>query len=230
VSYALLGSYVLVWLTMVGAGVDPFAPSAMTLLRWGGNLGVLTVQGEWWRLLTATFLHAGIIHLAFNGYFLWVIGRTTEQVFGPLAYALLYFGSGLTASMVSMIWRMDAVSVGASGALFGLFGGFFALTVRRRDVLPPAFVKSVRRNAVSLIGINLLIGLGVKGVDLAAHVGGLLSGFGIGFLLAVLVEGPEEGEAARRRRRLRAVLIVAAIVAASLIAATLVLSNLTSPT
>jgi rhomboid protease GluP len=229
VSYALLGSYVLVWLAMVGAGVDPMTPDARTLLHWGGNLGVLTVRGQWWRLLTSTFLHAGLVHLAFNGYFLWAIGRVTERVFGPLAYGLLYFGSGLVASMVSMIWRMDVVSVGASGALFGIFGGFFALTLRRRDRLPAEFVRSVRRNAVYLIGINLVIGLSVAGVDLAAHVGGLVSGFAIGFLLAVLVEGPVHSEAERRRRHLRAVLIVGSIVAALLIATAYALPRLTLP-
>jgi rhomboid protease GluP len=121
------------------------------------------------------------------------------------------------------------VSVGASGALFGVFGGFLAVTLRRRDQLPAEFVSSVRKNALWLIGINLVIGLSVAGIDLAAHVGGFLAGFGIAFLLAVLVEGPVPTEAERRRRHVRAVLIVTSITAALLVGTGYLATYLTMP-
>lgn len=187
-SWTLLAANVAIWLAMVIAGIDAKSPAATDLLDWGANLGLVTVHGQWWRLLSATFLHGGFVHLAFNAYFLWAIGRVTEQVFGPLAFALIYFGSGLLASTASLLWQPEAVSVGASGALFGVFGAFLGFTLRRREVLPPAFVKSVYRNAVVLIVLNLAIGLGVENVDLAAHLGGLLAGLGIGWLIARLAE------------------------------------------
>ncbi|MFV8752403.1 rhomboid family intramembrane serine protease [Nannocystaceae bacterium ST9] len=201
--WSLLVLNVLVWLAMVVAGVDPIHPNAERLLAWGGNLGLVTIQGQWWRLLSAMFLHAGLLHLGFNGYFLWAVGRVTEQVFGPAAFALIYLGSGLIASTVSLLWQPDVVSVGASGALFGVFGAFLGFTLRRREVLPAAFVKQVYRNAAFLIGINLVIGLGVEGIDLAAHLGGLIAGVGIGWLLAKLAEraprDAEDRQAIRRR-------------------------------
>jgi rhomboid protease GluP len=210
----MLALNVLIWLAMVVMGVDPMHPSAQALLRWGGNAGLLTVQGEWWRLLTAMFLHGGLLHLAFNGYFLWAIGRVTEQVFGATAFVLIYLGSGLIASTISMLWQPAVVSVGASGALFGVFGAFLGFTLRRRDVLPPAFVKQVYRNALILIGLNLVIGLGVEGIDLAAHIGGLVAGVGIGWLLARLAEakGPGRDREAIRRRAIALTTLATAVV------------------
>lgn len=223
--WTLLALNILVWLVMVVAGVDPMEPAARDLLYWGGNLGVLTIEGEWWRMLASMFVHAGLIHLAFNGYFLWAVGRVTEQVFGPLAFTLIYVGSGLIASMVSLLWQPAVVSVGASGALFGVFGGFLGFTLRRRDVLPPAFVKQVYRNALVLIGINLLIGLGVENIDVAAHVGGLVAGVGIGWLLAKLAERRPQSHADRKAIQRRAIglttLITALVIAAGVVAAPL---------
>ena len=201
--WTLLALNILVWLAMVVGGVDAMNPTAEQLFDWGGNRGLVTIHGQWWRLLSAMFLHAGLLHLAFNGYALWAVGRVTEQVFGPVAFALIYFGSGLIASTISVLWQPTVVSVGASGALFGVFGSFLGFTVRRREVLPEAFVKQVSRNALSLIGINLVIGLSVKSIDLAAHVGGLMAGGGIGWLLATLTErtprSREDNRAIRRR-------------------------------
>jgi rhomboid protease GluP len=205
VTYTLIALNAAVWLVMVGLGVDAFEPSAGALLTWGGNLGLLTSDGQWWRLLTATFLHAGLFHLAFNLYFAWVIGRVCEQVFGPTAYALIYFGSGLIASLVSVAWQPAVVSVGASGALFGVFGGFLGFTIRRRGVLQPEFVSSVRRNALILIGINLAIGFAVPGIDVAAHVGGLVAGLGIGYAITKLAERPVHNKQEARAVRVRAI-------------------------
>jgi membrane associated rhomboid family serine protease len=205
VTYVLLGINLAVWLVMVATGVDPWEPAPEALRDWGGNVGMLTAGGQWWRLLTAMFLHAGIFHIGFNLYFLWVIGRICEQIFGKGAYALVYFGSGLISSLVSAAWQPAVVSVGASGALFGVFGAFLGFTFRRRAVLPPEFVKSVRRNALVLIGINVAFSLAVPEIDVAAHVGGLLAGLGLGYMIAALAERPVDSPAAARRVRVRAV-------------------------
>lgn len=223
VTWTVIGLNAAIWLVMVGLGVDAMKPSAEALLNWGGNLGFFTANGEWWRLLTAMFLHAGILHLAFNLYFAWVIGRVTEQVFGPTSYALIYLGSGLFASLISAGWRPESVSVGASGALFGVFGAFLGFTIRRRGMLPPEFVSSVRRNALILIGINLAIGFGVPGIDVAAHVGGLVAGLGIGYAIARLAEKPVRSEQEAKVVRVRAISLTSAATLAILLAGVLAL-------
>jgi rhomboid protease GluP len=216
-TWALIGLNAGVWMAMVGVGVDLSRPTGAALVAWGGNIGV----GEWWRLLTSMFLHAGLLHLAFNLYFLWVIGRICEQIFGPAAYALIYFGSGLIASLVSAAWMPMVVSVGASGALFGVFGGFLGFTVRRRGVLPPEFVKSVRRNALILIGLNVVIGVAVPGIDVAAHLGGLVAGLGIGYAIARLAEKPVRDQREARAVKLRAIGVTAVVTIVVLIAGAL---------
>jgi rhomboid protease GluP len=210
-TWTVIGLNAAIWLVMVGLGVDYYQPDAFTLFVWGGNLGNVTMDGQWWRLLTATFLHAGILHLAFNLYFAWVIGRLCEQIYGAGAYALVYLGSGLFASLVSVAWQPDVVSVGASGALFGVFGAFLGFTIRRRDMLPPEFVTSVRRNALILIGINVAIGLAVPGIDVAAHLGGLAGGLAIGYAIARLAEKPARTREEAKRNKLRAIGVVAGV-------------------
>jgi rhomboid protease GluP len=215
VTYALIGLNALIWIAMVGTGVHAYEPAGKVLLDWGGNLGLLTSDGQWWRLLTAMFLHAGIIHLGFNLYFAWVVGRVCEQIFGSAAFVVVYFGSGLIASLVSSAWQPAVVSVGASGALFGVFGAFLAFTVRRRSMLPPEFVKSVLRNGLILIGVNLAIGIAVPGIDVVAHIGGLAAGFGIGYLIAALAEKPVK--TAREAKLVRVRAIAAASLATALV-------------
>lgn len=215
VTYAVIGLNALIWIVMVGAGVHGFEPAGTVLLDWGGNLGILTGSGQWWRLLTATFLHAGFIHLGFNLYFAWVVGRVCEQIYGSAAFAVVYLGSGLIASLVSAAWQPAVVSVGASGALFGVFGAFLAFTVRRRSMLPPEFVRSVMRNGLILVGVNIAIGIAIPGIDVVAHVGGLVAGFGLGYLIAALAEKPVN--TAREAKAVRVRAIAAASLAAVLV-------------
>lgn len=212
VTYVVIGLNLLVWIAMVGSGVHAYEPKGSVLLDWGGNLGVLTGSGQWWRLFTAMFLHGGFIHLGFNLYFAWIVGRVCEQIYGSAAYAVVYLGSGLIASLVSAAWQPAVVSVGASGALFGVFGAFLAFTVRRRSMLAPEFVRGVLRNGVILVGVNLAIGIAIPGIDVVAHIGGLVAGFGLGYLIAALAEKPVKTQAQAKAVRMRA--IAAASVAA----------------
>src|SRR5262245_27093497 len=98
-TWTLIGLNAAIWVVMVGSGVDVVHPGdssperSFALFNWGGNFGVATAGGQWWRLLTSTFIHADILHLAFNLYFAWVIGRICERIFGAASYALIYFGS-----------------------------------------------------------------------------------------------------------------------------------------
>jgi rhomboid protease GluP len=205
VTYAVIGLNALIWIVMVASGVDGHSPDATVLLGWGANLGILIGGGEWWRLLTAMFLHHGFIHLGFNLYFAWVVGRVCEQIYGSAAYAAVYLGSGLIASLVSAAWQPTAASVGASGALFGVFGAFLAFIVRRRSILPPEFVRSVLRNGLILIGVNLVIGIAIPGIDVIAHIGGLVAGFGLGYLITTLAEKPVKTASEAKAVRMRAI-------------------------
>ena len=230
VTYTVIGLNVAVWVVMVALGVDFYEPAGEALVRFGGNLGLLTTGGEWWRLFTAMFIHAGIIHLAFNMYFAWVVGRLCEQIFGAAAYVVVYLGSGLLASLVSVAWQPAIVSVGASGALFGVFGAFLGFTVRRREALPAEFVSSVKRNAFILIGINLAIGIAVPGIDVAAHIGGLVAGLGIGYSIARLAERPVANKQEAKRVRQRAIGMTAAATLVILLAGALAVPRWDNPT
>ena len=220
-TYAFIGINAAVWLAQVATGVDGWNPSLDDSIAWGANAAGLTGNGQWWRLFTAMFLHHGFLHLAFNLYFLWVVGRICEQVFAPLPYGVIYVASGLFSSLLSMAWHPFGVGVGASGALFGIFGAFLGFTIRRRDVLPPEFVKSIRRNALILLGINLVIGLSVPQIDIVGHIAGFVSGLGLGYLIAKLAEKPAASAEEARSIRVRASVAAALISALVLVAGAL---------
>src|SRR5688572_23786845 len=115
-----------------GGGWDP-SPDELT--RWGANNGPLTVNGQWWRLLTATALHANVLHLLLNVVALWYAGRIAEPLFGRTAFLVLYLLSGLGGSVASLWWQPFVTGVGASGAIFGIYGGIGAwLMVRHRSM------------------------------------------------------------------------------------------------
>jgi len=158
--------------------------TAPALLAWGADFGPLTLNGEWWRLLTCTFLHWGILHLLCNMWGLHQGGRVMERLAGNFGFLVLYLFSGIAGSLLSIRWSPDAVCAGASGAVFGIYGALGAWHFRRRLDIPERIVRQVRRSTVPFLGFNLLFGLGVSGIDQAAHVGGLLAGIVGGLILA----------------------------------------------
>jgi rhomboid protease GluP len=141
------------------------------------------LKGEWWRLFTAMFLHFGLIHLAFNMWVLWSLGQLTERLFGSAYFLVLYLFSGLCGSLGSLYWHPDVNSAGASGAIFGVMGGLFALMVKPATRIPPSIAVAQRNSALIFIAYNLFNGLR-PGIDNAAHIGGLLGGFAMGWALA----------------------------------------------
>jgi len=161
-----------------GLGFEHFPVDV--LKDWGANYKPLTLQGQWWRLLTSIFLHDGLMHLATNMVGLMIIGIVLEPVMGKTKYAATYIVSGIVASAVSLYWHDDVVSVGASGAIFGMYGAFLAMVLTKR--FPKELSKSFFVFSAIFIGFNLLMGL-ANGIDNAAHMGGLVSGFIIGLLL-----------------------------------------------
>ncbi|KAF2081827.1 rhomboid family intramembrane serine protease [Flavobacterium sharifuzzamanii] len=151
------------------------------LLNWGGNFRPFTINGQWWRLLTNIFLHGGLIHLVSNMFGLLFIGLFIEPVLGKTKYLVVYLITGILASCASIWWHEATVSIGASGAIFGLYGLFLSLLLR--NVFPPDFSKTFLTTTLIFIGYNLIMGL-AGGIDNAAHIGGLLSGFIIGIIIS----------------------------------------------
>ena len=161
-----------------GLGFEHFPVDV--LKDWGANYKPLTLHGQWWRLFTSTFLHDGLMHVATNMVGLMIIGIVLEPVMGKTKYAATYIVSGIVASAVSLYWHDDVVSVGASGAIFGMYGAFLAMVLTKR--FPKELSRSFFVFSAIFIGFNLLMGL-ANGIDNAAHMGGLVSGFIIGLLL-----------------------------------------------
>ena len=171
------------WETLAGG-----SERTAVLLRLGANMGSLTLDGEWWRLWGATFLHIGVPHIAVNMYSLWAVGPTLERAVGTPAWLALYAVAGLTGSLTSAYTQggRPIVSAGASGALFGLFGALAWLAWAHRYRIPPDERARVLRSLFAPIVANLVLGY-AAGFDNAAHVGGLVGGTLV--MLALLSEG-----------------------------------------
>lgn len=134
--------------------------------------------GQYYRLLTAVFLHGGIIHLALNMYALKAIGDLIEDYFGTKKFLAIYLISGVASTAVSYIFS-PYLSIGASGAIFGLFGSALVLGYKKKDTIGPQFLKSI----VSVIIVNVIIGLSASNIDNFGHFGGLIAGTIVGAAL-----------------------------------------------
>lgn len=153
---------------------------ALFVLGWKQN--VLIAQGQYWRLLTATFLHSGLMHLAFNGIALYALGPDAERVYGTLRFLVIYFLAGLTGSVASYAFS-PAPSVGASGSIFGMFGALAVFFYTTRGLLGE-FGQRQLQSMVGLMVINLVLGFAPgSNIDNYGHIGGLLAGLITGWLL-----------------------------------------------
>jgi rhomboid protease GluP len=178
----LIALNVMMFLMMVLQGVAVFNPTADSVLRWGADYGPLTLHGQWWRMLVSTFLHFGLIHLLFNMFVLFNIGLFLEGLADRIPFVVLYLVCGLGGSAASLAWHPSIVSAGASGAIFGSYGALLGFLIRHRGSIPAESLASLRKGALTFLGYNLLYGLR-PGVDMAAHLGGLATGFVLGLFL-----------------------------------------------
>jgi len=185
VTPALIAMNVVVFVAMVAAGASWINPTPDLLIRWGAGYGPLTTHGQWWRLLTAMFIHIGLVHLLMNMFVLWSIGMVTERLFGNVGFVALYLGAGLAGSLTSLIWHPLAAAAGASGAIFGLYGGLFGFLLIRRASIPTDTMVMLAKSGSYFIVANLLYGVFAKQVDVSAHLGGFVAGIPLGCALAV---------------------------------------------
>ncbi len=165
---------------MLFSGVDMINPRSSELLRWGALNRVLVLNGEWWRLVTCMFLHAGPVHLILNLTALIIASVFIERMLGWKKVFTLYFISGICGSLVNIWWHADGVGVGSSAAIFGLFGGMIGILLTSKSA------NQSHGGLLIFISIyvifNLIIGI-TGGVDNAAHIGGLASGVLMGVML-----------------------------------------------
>ncbi|MCS6844183.1 MAG: rhomboid family intramembrane serine protease [Caldilineales bacterium] len=187
-TYVLLGVNVAVFLAMtvfgavVGLGLSG-SQDTRVLLFFGALQSRLVAQGEYFRLVTSMFLHIGLLHLAFNSYALYLLGQDVESLYGTRRFLVIYLLSGVGGSLVSYVLGSARVSAGASGAIFGLIGAAIAyFYVHRRTY--GQFGRMRLQSLLTLAGINLVLGFTVPGINNLAHLGGLLFGLALGYILA----------------------------------------------
>lgn len=178
--YPIRATYIL-----LGLNILVFIPTLLmenTVYGWGGliPLGVLQ-YGQWWRLLTAGFIHGGIMHLAFNMYALYILGREVERIFGPWRFLTIYTLALLGGNLlVTLFSQLASLTVGASGAILGLLGALVAYFWRNREQLVGAKKRLI--NLLNTAAINLIIGL-MPQVSLWGHLGGTLAGLLAGLVI-----------------------------------------------
>jgi membrane associated rhomboid family serine protease len=167
VTKALVGINVGIYLLELALGGDVNG-TGNEIYRNGVLAAPLVDQGDWWRLFTSMFLHYGPIHLAMNMLALWWFGSAVEQVLGRGRYLLLYLVSGLAGSAGALLLDPNALTVGASGAIFGILGAAFVLERQRTYVLGGG--------ALSVIALNIVFTFAVPGISIGGHIGGLIGG------------------------------------------------------
>ncbi len=194
-TYLLLGINIAVFLWMILHGVSPTLPTPDNLEHYGGNAMDLVVAGQWYRLLTATFVHVGIIHLATNMWCLYNLGLLGEPLLGKWGLIATYLVTGIAGNLLSvgvklllfLITRSPDLSVGAgaSGAVFGIAGILIVLLSNKQLPIAATELQRLRRSVMQFAGLNLVIGLAtvivpLVRIDNMAHIGGFLSGLALG--------------------------------------------------
>lgn len=183
-TYILIFLNVLIYLFTALLSQNLIGIEIETLVGMGALYGPYVVQeGQWWRLFTAMFLHGGMTHLLMNMFSLYLIGRGAENYFDAKSYSSIYIFSGLLGGLVSLYVHPQSVGVGASGAIFGVFGALAGFFLAHREKIA-SHSKAFMKDFGIIIGINLVIGFSIPSVDVSAHLGGLVVGFIGGFVLS----------------------------------------------
>ncbi|WP_283678237.1 rhomboid family intramembrane serine protease [Lentilactobacillus sp. Marseille-Q4993] len=201
ITYGLLAIMVVVFgiMTISGGTTDP-----TNLVRFGAKFNPLIVQGEYWRLFTPMFIHIGFTHILMNGITLYFIGQYVEQIFGHTRFLVLFIVSGIVGNLASFAFSIS-VSAGASTAIFGLFGAFMMLGESFSD---NPVISSMAKTFLLFIVLNIGMSLATSGIDIAGHIGGLVSGF-----LAAYVVGVPFGKVSPLKRVIGLVMLIVIIVA-----------------
>jgi membrane associated rhomboid family serine protease len=174
VTWGLIGVNVLVYLITVAQGNGINSPGGSLFMKWA-LFGPLVANGDWWRLITAAFLHGGLLHIGLNMLALVWLGAPVERYLGHVQYLALYLVSGLAGSAGALIVTPTAVTVGASGAIFGILGALLIIEYQATG--------NIAGQAFTLIAINLLFSFTASGISIGGHIGGLIGGIGAALAL-----------------------------------------------
>ena len=185
VTKLLVATNLIIFGAMLAGGAGLWHSSNNVQLAWRANFGPATQDGEWWRLGSAMFLHFGVIHLTLNMWALWDAGQWVERMYGHARFAAIYFACGLAGNLLSLVAHKGlAVSGGASGAIFGMYGALLVFLWRERASLHPEEFRWFFWGASGFAVVTLILGHFIAGIDNAAHIGGFLTGTLGGILLA----------------------------------------------
>lgn len=176
-------NFVFFGLEIYAGGTD----NTQVLLNFGASFGPYLHRGEYWRLVMPMFLHGGWIHILGNSYALFILGPILERVYGYGRYATIYVAAGIGGALLSMV-ASNNVSVGASGAIFGIAGAMVVTGYVHRDAVPRRWGRAFGRGMIPFIVLNLAFGLSVHGIDNWGHLGGLATGA----LLAFIIPPPRQ--------------------------------------
>jgi rhomboid protease GluP len=189
-TYILLAINIAVFGWMILHGVSAKDPTTEQLVHYGATNAYLVLSGQWWRLLTATFVHVGLLHIATNMWCLWNLGLLGEPLLGPAGLIAVYLITGIAGNLLSLLFNVfqrDGVSVGAgaSGAVFGIAGILIVLLSNKKLPIPAFELNRLRRSVIQFAVLNLVIGIGanftsIVRIDNKAHIGGFLSGLALG--------------------------------------------------
>ncbi len=194
----LFGANVAVFLAMAAASGAVVDFPGQTMAHFGANFGPYTLSGDWWRLVTYMFLHGGLMHIAFNMWCLWDLGALCESLYGRWTFAAVYLTTGIAGGVASIGWNPRVLSVGASGAIFGLAGALIASFYLGEFSLPSIAIRGTLRSLVFFVGFNVLFGSMFPGIDNACHFGGLISGLILGALIARIAPQRQPAPAGQR--------------------------------
>jgi rhomboid protease GluP len=230
-THVLVGLNCGVFLLMLLHGASIWMPSIDQIMQWGADRPYnVLVYGEWWRIVTAMFVHVGILHLATNMWCLWNLGLLAEPLMGRFGLAAAYILTGAAGNLLSTfynwVWPLRDSSgapffqagAGASGAVFGIAGVLIVLLKSKRLPIPPLELKRLRKSVIYFAAINLVIGLSVNfgsgftgvAIDNSAHIGGFLCGLLFAAPMVPRIGSPRQ--VFRWRLRLSASLVVLLLV------------------
>ncbi|MBA5851283.1 rhomboid family intramembrane serine protease [Clostridium sp. cel8] len=171
VTYTLIALNIIVYIISSVISHNFFTIDTNVLVFMGAKVNSLISKGEYYRLVSCMFLHAGIMHIVFNMYALYIMGPIVEKFYGKVKYLFIYFFSGIMSSILSYVLS-PYVSIGASGAIFGLLGAAFVFGIKMRKRINKEYIYSI----VSVIVANLVLGFSVANIDNFGHIGGLIGG------------------------------------------------------
>jgi membrane associated rhomboid family serine protease/Flp pilus assembly protein TadD len=226
VTVSLIAANALVFAAMVLSGVSALDPTPAQAIKFGADFGPLTLNGQWWRLVTSMFVHFGIIHIGLNMWCLWNLGRAAEQLLGRFCFLLAYFLSGIFGSIASVYWHPQAAGAGASGAIFGLAGVLVSFVYLKKTPSHLQINSKMLGSLGTFIAYNLIFGAAIPGISNAAHIGGLVMGFAVGALLP----NASASESSRRTRLSLITILSVIVLSASAIAAKQLRAGLTART